>query len=140
MPMYTIACWLALDLCHATIHWRMVKMVSMWFTFLRVLLLTDHLASLVLCRQQRRRCAATRQPGTLPCTCWRPAPSATCRRMLPPCCAPLPAQRQPAKGALKLRRGTARLQLAHQMTTRISGWELLPHLCLCIYHAVGSML
>lgn len=112
----------------------------MWSDFLGAFHLTDHLASFVVCRQQRRRCAATRQPGTLPCTCWRPAPSATCRRMLPPCCAPLPAQRQPAKRALKLRGGTARLQLAHQMTTRISGWELLPHLCLCIYHAVGSTL
>ena len=112
----------------------------MWTDSLGAFHLTYHLASFVVCRRQRRRCATIRQPDTSPCTCSRPAPSATCPRMLPPCCAPLPAQRQPAKRALKLRRGTARLQLAHQMTMRILGWELLPPLCLCIYHAVGSML
>ena len=91
----------------------MVRTVSMVSDLLEMSCPSDLLATLVVFRPQQRRCAATRQPGTSPCTCWRPAPSATCRHMLPPCCAQLPAQRQPAKRALKLRRGIARLQLAH---------------------------
>ena len=112
----------------------------MWTDSLGAFHLTDHLAAFVVCRRQRRRCATTRQPGTSPCTCWRPAPSATCPRTLPPCCAPLPAQRQLAKRALKLRRGSARLQLAHQMMTRMLRWDLLALVCLCICHAVARML